>query len=194
MPTSFKNIVRSGALIGTFVLALAAPSAQAVTQIKLNDDAGTLIPCYGMTIVQSIADPCPKLVPPYYSTAKLMDAWETAAIIGWTGPVASTGDDSKTRIIALEQQNSTLQSQVQALTQKVNQLASAQGQQPVAVAPIIQSSAPTVSGDFGSRLAAVEKRIKELDMITSMAEVNIGSLYARMDQLLAPIKKVLKLK
>lgn len=180
-----------GLMAGVLSISLAAPTTHAATQIGQ-------YPCYGTFTIYDIdgnpANPCDTA-----NTNVVRDAWKAASITGWNGPSApqptGTGmDDLKARVTSLENQNATLQSQLQMLTQKVNQLASSQGQQPIVAAPVVQTVTQTVSGDLGTRLAAVEKRIKELDMITAMLDVNIGSLYARMDQLLDPIKKILKLK
>ncbi len=187
MPSIIKNAI--GIVFLGLALCVSAPSAKAVVQKEVLE--GIFLPCYGMA-KPGFSDPCLTA-----NNNVIMSAWSNAAIVGWTGPTEPVQDNSKARIDTLESQNTSLQTQINQLMQKVNQLASQQGQTPISVtppAPIIQNITQTIPGDFGTRLSSVEKDVKVLQGVVSMMEVNVGSLYARMDQLLAPIKKILKLK
>lgn len=55
----------------------------------------------------------------------------------------------------------------------------------------VATGAVSVSAPYSSDL---ESRVASVERVVSMMEVNIGSLYARMDEIIAPIKKILKLK
>lgn len=173
-----KNTMKIGAFLGALALALAAPTAHAATEI-----GG--YPCYGTTMIEG-ANPCDTA-----NNNVVRDAWKYASITGWNGPTSQPvgqADDSKARIAALEQQNATLQSQVQALTQKVNQL---MNQQPAAP---VQQVTQVVSGNYDARITAIEKEQKIVSGYMYILEQRIGENYARMMDLFAPVYKILKLK
>jgi len=176
--------MKIGAFIGALAIAMAAPSAHAATEI-----GG--YPCYGtypIYVDGQPTNPCATANP-----SVVRDAWTNASIVGWNGPVAQTQDDSKARVTALEQQNATLQSQVQALTQKVNQLSNAVG---ASLQPIIPvgGGQQVVTKDYDARIAAIEKEQKTVSGYMYILEQRIGENYARMMDLFAPVYKILKLK
>lgn len=114
-------------------------------------------------------------------------AYVYSAIVG-TEAVASVQD-----IALLRAENASLRSQLSDMESRIRRLENAGPS--VAAAPVPQSVNTTViqQADMG-RVDALEKRVKTVEMVVSMIEVNVGSIYAYVDQALAPIRKVLGLK
>lgn len=108
-------------------------------------------------------------------------------------PTATITDDIKQRITTLETQNTYLTTRLDELTQRVarNEGQTVQTTQP---APIVQTITQVQPSDYGTRISTLEARVKVLDMITSMADVTVGSHYSRVDQLVAPLYKKLGIK
>jgi len=177
-----KHTNKIGALLFAVVIATAAPSAMAATEI-----GG--YPCYGTVSIYvdgQPTNPCDTA-----NDTVVRQAWRDASITGWSGPSApQNNDELKAKVATLESQNASLASQVQALTQKVNQLAN---QQPVSSAPV-QQVTQIVSGDYDARISAIEKEQKIVSGYMYILEQRIGENYARMMDLFAPVYKLLKLK
>lgn len=113
------------------------------------------------------------------SSFVVQDAWKTADIIGF--------DDLQNEVTSLRSENSRLQNKLSNLESRLQLLEDSRPSQSSVVNTTVVQEADM------SRVAALEKEMKIQGMVISMMEVNIGSLYARMDQLLAPILKKLGL-
>lgn len=80
------------------------------------------------------------------------------------------------------QEITNLNGQIATLTVRIHELEST------------KSVSTSIQTNQSSDCSALTQRVSTLERVVSMMEVNIGSLYARMDQLLDPIKRMLKIK
>lgn len=107
------------------------------------------------------------------------DAWKYADIVGFDKAKLEQGAEAYTRVEAVEMENRRLQNKINNLESRLSSLERE---------PQIQTVENTIvqQADM-SAVTALEKRVSILEGVISMLEVNIGSIHARIDQLLAPV-------
>lgn len=132
--------------------------------------------------------------PDRVSQSALSDAYRDAAIVGFDKDKLDSAYSASQEITNLKAENASLRSQLSTLDARIRALENGGTQVSSAPSqPVVQTVYQTETADM-SRVAAVEKRLNVLEQYLYMVEQRIGEMYARMESLIAPVYKVLKLK
>lgn len=131
------------------------------------------------------------------SADEIVSAYRSAGIVGFDKGKQDAAFALVSEVQLLRNANSSLQATIDQLDARIRRLEAVSPS--ASVAPTSQAINTTVveQADM-SRVAALEKEVRIQGQTISMMEVNIGSIYAYVDQkiahVIAPIKKLLKIK